>query len=115
MIEEREPDRPVLGLISRHPRHPQIGGSSDGGNCGHFIRSPAFRRAFPHIFADDVYRIVGSYITFCARGPAGAATHPIQDANGEVWEFRFQSFCNRYDLLTFGEAVRKLPAVAQTV
>ena len=39
MIEEREPDHPVVGLISRHPRHPHIGGASDGGNCRHFIRS----------------------------------------------------------------------------
>lgn len=114
MIEEREPDRPVFGLISRHPKHRKIGGARDGGNCRHFIRSPAFRRAFPHIFADDVYRTVRSYITFCAKGPAGEATAPIQDANGEVWEFRFESFCNGYDLLTFGEAIRKLPALAQS-
>lgn len=114
MIEERDPGNPVLGLISRHPRHPKIGGAPDGSNCKHFICSAGFRRAFPHISASDVYGMVRSYVTFGARGPVGTATIPMQDANGDLWEFRFESFCNGYDLLTFGEALRRMPTLAQS-
>lgn len=113
MIEERNPNHPVVGLISRHPRHPKIGGGPDGNNCRHFIRSQGFRNVFPHIVANDIYGIVRSYVDFRSRGPTGDATKPMQDANGEFWEFRFESFCNGYDLLTFGIALRQLPTVGQ--
>ena len=113
MIEERNPDHPVVGLISRHPRHPKIGGGPDGNSCRHFIRSQGFRNVFPHIVANDIYGIVRSYVDFRSKGPTGDATEPLQDANGEFWEFRFESFCNGYDLLTFGIALRQLPTIGQ--
>jgi hypothetical protein len=109
-VEEREPETPVLGLISRHPRHPSIGGGADGAHVRHFIRSRAFRRFFPGVTADDIYGIVRSYIRFSKRGPCGDGAHPLIDANGERWEFAFQSFCNSYDLLTFGTLTRRVPA-----
>jgi hypothetical protein len=110
-VEERDPDRPVLGLIGRHPRHPTIGGGTDSANVRHFIRSPAFRRFFPHVTADDVYGIVRRYVSFSKRGPCGAGSHPLIDANGERWEFVFHSFCNGYDLLTFGTISRRMPVI----
>jgi hypothetical protein len=110
-VEEREPDRPILGLIGRHPRHPDIGGGADGANIRHFIRSRAFRGFFPQVTADDVYRIVRGYVRFSKRGPCGERAYPLIDANGDRWEFAFQSFCNSYDLLTLGMAVRRMPAI----
>jgi hypothetical protein len=95
VVEEREPDRPVLGLISRHPRRPTIGGGADGANVRHFIRSPAFRKIFPQVTGDEVYRIVRSYVTFANRGPCGTGSYPLFDANGERWEFVFESFCKQ--------------------
>jgi len=114
MIEEREPDHPVIGLISRHPNHPNIGGAPDGGDCRHFIRSRGFRFHFPHILAEDIYSIVRGYAGFLSRGPIGTDTAPITDANGEVWEFEFESFSNSYDLLTFGVALRRMPVFARS-
>ncbi|WP_171948025.1 hypothetical protein [Bradyrhizobium erythrophlei] len=36
-------------------------------------------------------------------------THPLIDANGDRWEFTLKSFCNSYDLLTFGVIKRRSP------
>lgn len=99
----------MLGLISRHPRHPTIGGGADGAHVKHFIRSQAFKRFFPHVRGDDVYAIVRGYMSFGKRGPCGEGTYPLVDANGERWEFTLKSFCNSYDLLTFGVIERRLP------
>lgn len=111
MVEERNPSQPVVGLIGSHPRHPQIGRGTDGSRYRHFIRSQGFRSFFPHILADDIYAIIDSYVDGRRRGPTGETTVPLQDANGKLWEFRFESFCNSYDLLTFGLALRRLPAI----
>jgi hypothetical protein len=110
-VEERDPDLPVLGLIGRHPRHPDIGGGADGSNVRHFIRSRAFRKIFPHVAADDVYAIVRRYVHFSKRGPCGEGSYPMVDANGDAWEFRFWSFCNSYDLLTFATISKRLSLV----
>jgi hypothetical protein len=111
-IEEREPDHPVVGLIGRHPRHPTIGCTSEGGDIRHFIRSRGFRLGFANVNATEIYRIIRSYIGFSKRGPCGSATRPLVDANGDQWEFGFQSFCNTYDLLTFGVSIRRRPFVS---
>ena len=110
-VEERDPDAPLLGLIGRHPRHPTIGGGADGANVRHFIRSLAFRKFFPQVTADDVYAIVRRYVHFSKRGPCGEGSHPLVDINGDRWEFRFQSFCNGYDMLTFASVTKRLSLV----
>ena len=108
-VEERDSDAPVFGLISRHPRHPTIGGNTDGGNVKHFIRSRGFKKFFPQVTGDDVYAIIRSYMSFAKRGPCGEGTYPLIDANGDRWEFALRSFCNSYDLLTFGVIKRRSP------
>jgi hypothetical protein len=110
-IEERAPDVPVLGLVGRHPRHPSIGGGADGANVRYFIRSRAFRKFFPQVAGDDVYAIVRRYVHFSKRGPCGEGSYPLVDANGDTWEFRFQSFCNSYDLLTLANVSKRLSLV----
>lgn len=100
-IEERDSSAPVLGLISRHPRHPTIGGGSDNADVRHFIRSRSFKKTFPHTTGEEIYAVVRTYVRFSKRGPCGDGTHPLVDANGIRREFIFQSFCNGYDLLTF--------------
>ena len=109
-VEERDPDRPVLGLIGRHPRYAVIGGAS-GANVRYFIRSRGFRKFFPHITADDVYGIVRRYVGFQKRGPCGQGEYTLVDANGDRWEFAFESFCNSYDLLTFGTVSKRMPVI----
>jgi hypothetical protein len=106
-VEERDPDLPVLGLIGRHPRHPTIGSSADNLNVRHFIRSRGFRRRFSHVTESDIYAVIRSYIGFSKRGPCGSGIHPLTDANGDKQMFAFESFCNGYDLLTFGTCLRR--------
>jgi hypothetical protein len=61
--------------------------------------------------ADGIYCVGRSYVCFFKRGPCGDGAYKLVDANGERWEFAFQSFCNSYDLLTFGTLTRRMPAV----
>jgi hypothetical protein len=81
--------------------YPNIGGTAVGANVRYFISSPALRKFFPHVTDDDVYAIVRRYVHFSKRGPCGEGMYPLVDANGDTWEFKFQSFCNSYDLQTF--------------
>ena len=113
-VEERDPDVPILGLISRHPRHPSIGGGADGANVRYFIRSRAFKKVFPHVTGDEVYTIVvGTFISRSA-GPAEKDPNPLVRRNGvDTWEFQFQSFCNSYDLLNLCHRVKAAIASCQ--
>ena len=76
-VEEREPDRPILGLIGRHPRHPDIGGGADGANIRHFIRSRAFRMI---LLASDSRR----RIPHCARLRALLQARPLRRRSSSV-------------------------------
>jgi len=44
-------------------------------------------------------------------GPAAKDRTPLVNANGDTWEFRFQSFCNSHDLLTFATVSKRLSLV----
>lgn len=107
-VEERDPTLPVVGLISRHPKSPKIGGGADGADCTHFIRSNGFIRQFPNIDEQAIYAIISRYVTFRTRGPVGNSTEQLTDVNGDTHEFYFDSFSNGYSLLTFGFAQKKL-------
>ncbi len=104
-IEQRYPEVPAIGLISRHPNHQHIGGGPDGSDCKHFVRSSGFRDQFPDIKADDIYKIVQGYSSFNSKGPVGDLSTVLINANGESVEFYFESFCNSYDLLTLGVVI----------
>jgi len=106
-IEERDPDHPVLGIISKHPKHDDIGGGKNGENCSHFIKSRGFRLRFPHVTSEDIYEIVRKYVGYQRGGPVGDGSAQLIDANGQVYEFVFESFSNTYDVLTYGTAIKK--------
>lgn len=102
MVESRDPSLPCLGLISRHPRHPEIGGSHDGAPVRHFIFSRSFRERFSRTTADIVLSRVGSYVTWSTKGPVGEAEILLFDDTGNAHRFLFSSFSNGHDLLSFG-------------
>jgi hypothetical protein len=54
---------------------------------------------------------IPSVRSFSKRGPCGEGSYPLVDANGDTWEFRFQSFCNSYELLTFATVSKRLSLV----
>lgn len=101
-IHERSPTQPTFGLISRHPIHPSIGDPGTGSPIRYFIRSDAFKKRFPTIKSADVYRAVATYVTGRKRGPVGEDIVIFKDVTGQGCDFEMHSFCNSYDLLTFG-------------
>lgn len=101
MVESRDPAHPVIGLISHHPHHPEIGSSDDGAPVRHFIFSRGFRERFAQTTADIVLAHVACYVTWSTKGPTGEATISLFDDNGNPHPFFFSSFSNGHALLTF--------------
>ena len=96
------PERPVVGLISRHPKHSEIGSQGTGVPVRHFIYSQAFGKQFSRTSATVVFEVLKSYITWQKKGPVGEADVSLIDDNGQRRSFRFSSFSNSHDVLTFG-------------
>lgn len=111
MIEDREPERPVFGMMTAHPRHLDIGVSDDGSVTRYFIRSQAFRERFGRFTADEGYAIIAKHASGRRRGPIFEETDVLVNDRGETCEFYFESFCNSYALLTIGSYLRDRPAV----
>jgi hypothetical protein len=111
-VEDREPDRPVFGMVSTHPRHPCIGATDSGQPVRHFIRSPAFRARFPQVTPDDAFSILQIHAGWTKRGPIVETDHPVVDGNGEVCEFHIESLSTPYYVLTYATFLRCLPTSA---
>lgn len=104
-IEDREPDRPVFGMMTAHPRHPEIGRGENGEMIRYFIRSRAFREQFSGFTPDHGYAVIKKFATGRKRGPVFEETDIVVNDRGEPCEFHFESFCNSYNLLTIGSFV----------
>jgi hypothetical protein len=102
LVEDRRPDHPVVGLISRHPKHKEIGSGGTGTPVRHFIYSQAFGGQFSRTSSTIVFEILKSYVTWQTKGPVGDADVFLMDDNGHRRSFRFSSFSNSHDVLTFG-------------
>lgn len=110
IVEEREPERAVFGMISAHPRHPEIGKGEDGDIC-YFIRSQRFRDQFSNVRPEEVYALIDKHASCRKSGPVVDAQDALVDADGETYEFRIESFSNSYALLTYGVCSDKAPLV----
>jgi Zn-dependent peptidase ImmA (M78 family) len=106
MVESRDPNHPVVGLISRHPRHPEIGSNDDGTSVRHFMYSSGFHKRFGSITAQVVFEAIKTYVTWSSKGPVGQAEIVLFDCDKEKHIFQLSSFCNGHDLLTFGTMIR---------
>ncbi|MET1113233.1 MAG: hypothetical protein ABWX67_17075 [Allosphingosinicella sp.] len=102
MIEERNPDQAVFGMVSCHPNHPSIGAGPDGEEIRYFIRSERFRNRFANVTSRSVFQILRSNARWSKRGTIVDCTIDLKDADGEDMEFRIESFSNGYALLTYG-------------
>jgi hypothetical protein len=106
-IEERDPGRPVFGVISIHPCHPTIGAHDGPQPWRYFIRSQAFRTQFANLSADLAYAAIHHCVTNRKTGPVALATFPFEDANGNAWEFQIECFSNGHALLTLAFPLRR--------
>lgn len=109
MIEDRDPAAAVFGMVTAHPRYPDLGAGDDGEPIRYFIRSRAFREQFGSVSPDAAYGLIRRHATFRKRGPVFDASDLLPNANGEPCEFRLESFSNTHALLTFGVFVRIKP------
>jgi hypothetical protein len=112
-VEERNPNHAVFGLISMHPHHDDIGSHDGPDPWRYFIRSLQFRNQFANIAPADVFGVVARHATHHRTGPILLADDVLRDSTGRIFEFRVESFSNKYALLTIGSLLReRVPAVA---
>ncbi len=104
-VEEAHQDLPMFGLVSQHPNRP--GADFDPSKpCRYFIRSPKFAEQFSKATEIQLFRIIGTYCGHQRGGPLGAEPIMLRDDNGKRHVFHFESFSNRYDVLTLGRYLR---------
>lgn len=111
IVEEREPDRPIFGIVSAHPRYPMIGANDDGASMRHFIRSKGFRLRFPDITPEDAFGILQRHASWKKVGTLFETEHPLIDVNGELCEFRVDCLATKYYVLTYGVFLRQAPTL----
>ncbi len=113
VVEEREPDGAVFGMVSDHPNHPEIGQIEYGGKP-RLIRSRGFREQFGNVTPDDVYAILAKHANWNKGGPIIEADDSLVDVNGDTHEIRVESFSNTHSLLTYGVCTRPKSVVVST-
>ncbi len=112
VVESFGADRPLVGMISRHPHPTKRGRNFDPSSpCRHFIQSPAFRRHFGKITDVQLFRDVSGYCGAQGGGPLGEDELALFDDNGDRHRFHFETFFNRYDALTLGKYLRPMHSV----
>lgn len=106
-VEERNPAQAVFGLISVHPHHADVGAHDGADPWRYFIRSALFRTQFANISPADVFGLVARHASRRRTGPILLADDILADATGKIFEFRIESFSNKYALLTLGFPLRE--------
>ena len=101
MVEDRAPDQPAFGMVSIHPKHPEIGATDSGRRVRYFIRSEAFRRDFPKVTPEDAFAVLTEHSSWKRGGPVVDCEHQFEDSLGAPTTFRVESFSNTHALLTY--------------
>jgi Zn-dependent peptidase ImmA (M78 family) len=63
MVEDRDPGAPVFGMVTAHPRYPEIGTGENGQAVRYFIRSRAFREKFGSVSPESAYALIKRNVT----------------------------------------------------
>jgi Zn-dependent peptidase ImmA (M78 family) len=107
LIESRDPTNPAFGIISSHPRFPEIGAHDGTEPWRYFIRSPAFRSQFSNIEPEAAFALVKAHATSRTKGPIFNVSDVLENAIGEKWEFNIECFSTTRAVLTLGLASSK--------
>ena len=107
LIESRDPNYAVFGMVSHHPIFPEVGAHDGPDPWRYFIRSPAFRTQFANVTPEQAFALIASHCSNRKKGPLFQATAPIVNAIGEKWEFHIECFSTTYAVLTLGIAHSK--------
>ena len=68
--------------------------------CRYYIKSPMFEHLFSNIDSDLLLAMIDANCHRVSGGPCGDETKLLFDVNGVAHEFLFESFYNKYDILT---------------
>jgi Zn-dependent peptidase ImmA (M78 family) len=111
-VEQLGNEKPLIGLITCHPHPSKRPPSADPfAPCKHFIQSPAFAERFSNLTDMDVFNLVCRYCGPQRGGPLGEAILELQDDNGDLHQFKFETFFNSHHALTLGWHLRLKPTL----
>jgi len=111
MIESRDPGQAAFGIVSSHPKFPEIGAHDGKDAWRYFIRSPAFRSRFANISIETAFGLVTKHCNTRKKGPLFSANDVIPSAVGEDWECTIECFSTTHAVLTLGIVTNKRPTV----
>jgi hypothetical protein len=114
LVESRDPALAVFGIVSCHPRFPEIGAHDGADPWRYFIRSPGFRTQFPGVTPEGAFVLITRHCTNRKKGPIFQATDVLENAIGEKWEFSVECFSTTHAVLTLGVARAKRGTVVLT-
>lgn len=112
MVEERNPNQAVFGMISVHPHHGDVGVHDGPDPWRYFVRSTSFRTQFASIRPSDVFDLVTRHATRRRTGPILLAEDVLVDVGGTAFDYRLEAFSTKHALLTLGIPLRKRPVLA---
>ncbi|QDU70136.1 ImmA/IrrE family metallo-endopeptidase [Engelhardtia mirabilis] len=97
-IEEAHRGEPLVGLVTALP-HDHTAAEP----CRYCIESPAFRERFGCVTEAELVDALRSYCRYDRRrGPLGTGEVCLEDANGQQHVFHFETWANKYDVLSIG-------------
>ena len=104
-VEEAHGDSAMVGLVSEHPHRPSE--DFDPTNpCRHCIQSPRFKTQFSGVTERQLFHHLLDYCGRQSGGPLGEDEVVLNDDEGKRHVFFFESFYNRFDVLTLGRYLR---------
>lgn len=92
-------DTPALGVVSQHP-HYIDSTFNPSSPCRYFVRSRKFEERFAGVTEMQVFQMLQRVCDFRKGGPIGNDEIVLSDDRGEQHLFSFESFSNRYEVLT---------------
>ena len=114
VVEDRDPNQPIFGLISVHPHHRDIGKHGGPTPWRYLVRSAAFHLRFSGVDPAELFALIEKHASYRRTGPIFSSQDILRDVLGNDWEFQIESFSNGYELLTFGFPIRQRGTVVST-
>ena len=105
-VEEIGGNKPMVGLLSEHPHRPSVNFLPNK-PCRHCIQSAGFQQQFSNISEIDLFGVITQYCGRQSGGPLGESEVVLNADDGAEHIFHFESFYNRYDVLTLGRQLHR--------
>lgn len=106
-VEQAHGGRPIVALVTGHPHPSQRKPTFDAEHpCRYCIESPPFQERFGGITEKDLFANIVDYCGPQSGGTLGQSELVLQDRDGELHLFEFETFFNRHEALTLGVWLR---------